>query len=62
MLNGVVCIIDLTQVAGWMTQLDCIDRREVLSDARVCRCLDAPSSGRTPFDYDDGRSEPARPL
>ena len=26
MLNGVVCIIDLTQVAGWVTQLDCIDR------------------------------------
>jgi len=26
LLNGVVCIIDLTQVAGWVTQLDCIDR------------------------------------
>jgi hypothetical protein len=25
-LNGIVCIIDFTQVAGWMTQLDCIQR------------------------------------
>lgn len=25
-LNIIMCVIDLTQVAGWMTQIDCIDR------------------------------------